>query len=584
VLVRELSAVETLGSTTFVCVDKTGTLTRNEMTVVEAWTPVGTASSATTGYAPVPPIVVGDATAHAAIARLALAGVRCSNGFVRETDGKWAAFGDPTEAALDAFARRLGLDTDDDRTAHHASIRFPFDPRRRRMSVVIDSEVVAKGAPDAIVDLCTNVDEAARQILVDYTERGLRVLAVAGRTLGGELPATAEEAERELCLFGFVAMQDPPRADVAQAIETCRHAGVRVAMITGDHPATAKAIADQVGLSRPGAPLVEGSDLPVDEDELGALLDCDGFVVARVSPEDKLRIAAALRRRDHVVAMTGDGVNDGPALHEADVGIAMGATGTDVAREAADLVLLDDDFATIVAGIEQGRATFVNLRRFLTYHLTDNVAELTPFVVWALSSRHFPLALGVLQILALDIGTDTFSAVALGAEPPAKHVIDGPPVRGRLLNATVARRAFGVLGPLEATLSMTAFLVAFAVSGWRPGDSFAEGHVLAAASGAAFMTVVFAQSANAFACRSGSVWPGRLGWTTNRLLLPAVLVGITFSFAVLLIPAAARQLDHAAPPAAAWAVAAAAPAVLLAVDAVDKRWRRKRRRAKTAHL
>ena len=209
--------------------------------------------------------------------------------------------------------------------------------------------------------------------------------------------------------------------------------------------------------------------MPDDEQVLGALLDRDGIVVARVSPEDKLRIAKALRARGHVVAMTGDGVNDGPALHEADIGIAMGESGTDVAREAADLVLLDDHFATIVAGIEQGRATFLNVRRFLTYHLTDNVAELTPFVVWALSGGRFPLALGVLQILALDIGTDTLSAVALGAEPPASNVLGGPPVSGRLLNQTVARRAFGLLGPIEALMSMAAFLVSLAVAGWTPG-------------------------------------------------------------------------------------------------------------------
>ena len=323
--------------------------------------------------------------------------------------------------------------------------------------------------------------------------------------------------------------------------------------------------------------MLTGAELPADERVLAALLDHDGLIVARVSPEDKLRIARALRSRGHVVAMTGDGVNDAPALHEADIGVAMGRSGTDVAREAADLVLLDDAFASIVAGVEQGRATFVNIRRFLTYHLTDNVAELTPFLVWGSVGGNFPLALGVLQILALDLGTDTLSAVALGAEPPARHLLDGPPVKGRLMNHTVLRRAFGLLGPLEAALTMGAFVASLLAAGWVPGHAFPVGHDLRAASGAAFMTVVIAQTANAFACRSSTRWPGDLGWTTNRLLIPAVSAGLAFSLVVLLVTPIALVLGHASPPAAGWAVALSSAFVVLAVDALDKRIRAGRR-------
>jgi magnesium-transporting ATPase (P-type) len=346
-------------------------------------------------------------------------------------------------------------------------------------------------------------------------------------------------------------------------------------MVTGDHPVTALAIAAEVGLRQPEGPVVLGADLPLDDEALGALLDQDGLVVARVSPEQKLRIASALRRRGHVVAMTGDGVNDGPALRAADIGIAMGASGTDVAREAADLVLLDDHFASIVDGVELGRATYLNVRRFLTYHLTGNVAEVTPFVVWALSGGSVPLALGVMQILALDIGTDTLSATALGAEAPSPDVLRRPPVSGRLLNGTVLRRAFGVLGPTIAVCGMVAFLATFAVLGWRPGDAFPAEHV-AAASGATFLTVAFAQDANAFACRSSRRWPGELGWWSNRLLVGALAIEVLVVLAVLLPPAIADELEHASPPAVGWAMALVSMAVVLAVDAIVKRRARQR--------
>jgi magnesium-transporting ATPase (P-type) len=576
VLVRHLDAVQTLGSTTFICTDKTGTLTRNEMTVVHAWTPTGAALVSEPGYDPSAPVVLSDPAAQPDVERLATAGVRCSAGFVHHVDGAWRAHGDPMEVALDVFARRLGIDTELDRAQLGVVARFPFDPRRRRMSVVVEGTVLVKGAPEAVLPLCVD-DGGAGAALESFTSKGLRVLAVAGRGIGrGETPGSAAEAEAGLHLYGLLALEDPPRHDVGPAIEDCRRAGIRLAMITGDHPATAASIADQVGLRAPDGLVLSGPDLPEDDEVLGALIDRDGIVVARVSPEDKLRIARALRARGHVVAMTGDGVNDGPALHEADIGIAMGVSGTDVAREAADLVLLDDHFASIVAGVEQGRTTFLNVRRFLTYHLTDNVAELTPFVVWALSGGRFPLALGVMQILALDIGTDTLSAVALGAEPPAAGALDRPPVSGRLLDATVLRRAFGVLGPTVAVATMTAFLVALVAAGWRPGDPFPEGHALAAASGAAFMAVVIAQTANAFACRSSSRWPGALGWRTNRLLIPAATIEFAFSLVVLFTGPVADELGHASPPLAGWAVAVLGAGALLVVDALDKRRRRSR--------
>lgn len=348
-------------------------------------------------------------------------------------------------------------------------------------------------------------------------------------------------------------------------------------MVTGDHPATARAIAGEVGLLTPEGRVLEGHDLPADDALLGALVDHDGMVLSRVTPEDKLRIARALRTRGHVVAMTGDGVNDGPALQEASIGVAMGRSGTDVAREAADLVLLDDNFATIVAAVKQGRVTFSNARRFLTYHLTDNVAEVAPFVIWALSGGTFPLALSVLQVLSLDIGTDILPALTLATEPPTARILERPPRGRHLLDRSVLVRAFGLLGPVEAFVEMAAFIAAMAAVGWRPGAAFPAGPHFLAASGAAFSAVVLGQMANAFACRSSTLWPGALGWMTNRLLVYAVAVELAILVTVLYLGPLAMILGHAPPNGLGAAIAALAfPAVLVA-DSLYKSIRRKAR-------
>ncbi|MGZ8751878.1 MAG: cation-translocating P-type ATPase [Acidimicrobiia bacterium] len=575
-LVRHLEAVETLGSTTFICTDKTGTLTRNEMAVVEAWTPRGVVHVTGQGYEPTGEIRGDTAEACDKLPELARVAARCSSGRAVFDDGQWVARGDPMEAALDVLARRVAIDIDSDAAVAPATRRFPFDPRRRRMSVVAGGLVMVKGAPDAVFP-CSVVPEGAPEALSALASRGLRVLAIASRPVGPTEPSAASDAEHDLELLGLVGLEDPPRAGISEAIGACRRAGIRVAMVTGDHPETASAIAREVGLLLPGAPVVTGNELPRDDGALGAFVDHDGIVISRVSPEDKLRIARGLGSRGHVVAMTGDGVNDGPALREAPIGIAMGRSGTDVAREAADLVLLDDNFATIVAAVEQGRSTFANIRRFLTYHLTDNVAELAPFVVWALSGGQFPLAIGVLQVLALDIGTDVLPALALGAEPPGRHLLDGPPVRRHLLDRPLFVRAFGVLGPVEATVELVAFLAAFVASGWLPGETFPGGPTLLTASGAAFTAVVVGQVANAFACRSTVRPAWAVGWTANRLLLGAIAAEIAMLIGFLYIPMLAEVLDQAPPSWAGFAVALLAAPAVLAADALQKRAMARRR-------
>ncbi|WP_436056460.1 cation-translocating P-type ATPase [Arthrobacter sp. LjRoot78] len=574
-LVRNLEAVETLGSTTFICTDKTGTLTQNRMNAVEVWTPAGLLSIIGAGYGPEAE-VTGKGTGEAR--HLSTAALAASAGRAVLHNGQWIAEGDPMEAAIDALAVRLagpGQEPDEPEVSH----RFAFDPRRLRESAIVGTTLYVKGAPESVIPLCGESSaERALEMVDQMASHGLRVLAVAERSLPG-LPGASfklEKVEAGLTLLGLIGLHDPPRAEVRLALEAARDAGIKVAMVTGDHAFTAAAIARETGLIGSPELVLEGHTLPEDDAVLTALLDRDGVVISRVTPEQKLRVARLLQRRGHVVAMTGDGVNDGPALQQADIGIAMGLSGTDVAREAADLVLLDDDFATIIAAVEQGRATYANIRRFLTYHLTDNVAELTPFVIWALSGGRFPLALSVLQILALDIGTDLLPALALGSEAPSKGTLKRPPERRHLMDRALMFRVFGLLGPVEALFEMTAYTAVLLGAGWRPGAELPVSDVLMAASGAAFTTVVLAQLANAFACRSASTPPWRLGWATNRLLVWAVLAEVGLLLAFLFVGPIATLLGHAPPSPGGLAVALAAIPAVIVADWLYKVFRHRR--------
>ena len=572
-LVRRLESVETLGSTTFICVDKTGTITRNQMSVVEVWTPTGSATIQGAGYEPTG-TVSADASLAPTLRELARVATRCSQDRAVLRDGTWVPDGDPTEAALFALAGRVGVDVDADVAAHPLVRELPFDEHRRMMSVIVDARVLVKGAPESVLERAANIPGAAAGA-ESMARRGLRVLAVAIRPLGATAPdAPLAQVERDLELLGFVGIEDPPREGVRDALIECRADGIKVAMLTGDNPETARAIAQQVGLIGEGGLVVLGADLPADVALLGALLDReDGVVISRVTPEDKLRIALALQHRGHVVAMTGDGVNDGPALQAADIGVAMGEGGTDVARAAADLVLLDDNFATIFAAVRHGRITFSNMRRFLTYHLVCNMAELTPFMIWALSGGRFPLALGVLQILSFDVGVEILPALALGVEHGA--AVLHQPLKGRhLIDRQLLTRVFLVLGPAESLLEMTAFTLSLVAFGWSPGHAFPHGADLLAASGSAFATVVMSQIGVAFASRSSSRWPGRLGWFSNRLLIVGVTVALLLLGALLFIHPLASLLGQGPPPLVGWLVAVASAPIMLGVDALHKRWRR----------
>jgi magnesium-transporting ATPase (P-type) len=560
-LVRRLDAVETLGATTFICTDKTGTLTQNRMSVVEVVTPAGTVSVHGRAYDPVGTIG-GDAGALDQARRAADAALACVSGRAVQRQDGWTVDGDPMDAAVHCLSLRLGLPPTTQRPE-----RIPYSAERLMSSALVGDRVSVLGAPEAVLDRCAPTTPAVHERLLALTDAGRRVLAVATRTWSG--PA-GEEMEHDLEFLGLLALQDPPRPDVSDALRLCRKAGIRVAMLTGDHPRTARAIAEEVGLLGPLGAVLDGGSLPDDDDALAQLLDNDhGAVVARVTPAGKLRIARALRARGHVVAMTGDGVNDAPALRESDVGVAMGASGSDVARESSDLVLLDDHFATIVRAIEQGRATFQNVKRFLTYHLTDNVAELAPFALWALTGGSFPLAIGVLQVLALDIGTDMLPALALGREPPRGGIMVG--LRRRVLvDRHLLTRSFGVLGATEAAMSLSAFALVLVHGGWRWGATPDAG-LLAVASGTAFAAIAFGQMANAFACRSTSrpVW--RIPLRENLWVLAAVAAELVLLLTFVGVPWLADLLGGAWPSTLGWLAALASPAAVIGVDTWFKR-------------
>ncbi len=461
-VVRKLAAVETLGSATVICTDKTGTLTRNEMTVREVWTDDGL--RAVTGFGYDADGAISGAPGDA-LGRLLVTAALCNDAHVDRTSERVQVVGDPTEAALVVLAEKAKLDVRELRRTHPVVSKQPFDSSLRRMTVFTEDPqgrrvLYVKGAVDAILPLCTSIagggeerpleeQDGARvaEQADDLASRGLRVLAFADGTSG---------SPRELTFLGVVGMMDPPREGVADAVQACARAGIRTVMITGDHGVTATAIARAIGIATTDDETMTGAELAtIDETELAKRVD-RVRVFARVAPEQKLRIVRAMRMRGHVVAMTGDGVNDAPALREADIGVAMGRGGTEVARQASDIVLTDDNFTTLVEAVREGRAIYRNIQKFVFFLLSSNAGlALTVFAV-AITGAWPPLT--ATMILWINLVTNGLPALALGVDPPSADQMNEPPRRpGEPLLGRRDLLGLGLVGVVVAASALVAY-------------------------------------------------------------------------------------------------------------------------------
>ncbi|MFI5696410.1 cation-translocating P-type ATPase [Kribbella sp. NPDC051586] len=457
-----------------------------------------------------------------------------------------------------------------------------------------DAVVHVKGAPEEVLARSTQylgslgvadvTDELRTEFARKFAEfegRGLRLIGVADRPAGRT--AARSDVEQDLVFLGVVAMLDPPRPEVADAVRQCQAAGIRLIVVTGDNGLTAAEIARQVGITHDGVTVVTGAELDrMSERELDGLLASEHeLIFARSSPEAKLRIADALQAQGHVVAMTGDGVNDAPALRRADIGVAMGASGTDVAREAATMVLTDDNFADIVTAVEAGRRVYDNVRKFIVYIFAHATPEVVPFLIYALSGGRVPLPLTVLQILAIDLGTETLPALALGREPAEPGLMDRPP-RHRtdgVIDGPMLARAWGLLGGLSAGLVVGVFFWTLLAGGWRLGDPTGSGtafhHLWLQATTMSFLGIVACQLGTAFASRTQYASLRSIGLTTNRLLLWGIAFEVVFAAAVVTVPALQNIFGTAVPPASQLSVLAVFPFV---VWGADELWRLLRRR------
>ncbi|MGE0643158.1 MAG: cation-translocating P-type ATPase [Nitrospira sp.] len=590
-LIRKLPAVETLGSATVICSDKTGTLTKNEMTVTKFFVGEQVFDVTGEGYEPVGEIrqapgvkreSMGPSSLTAGVRDLLTAAVLCNGATLKREEGSWMILGDPTEGALLVAAAKAGLRMEELEPSHHFFGEIPFDPERKMMTIVrrsLDGPVAyVKGAPDVLLARCTHrlgtngtiepLSDSTRSTILDanaqFARHALRVLGLAHRRLPEEPDSYhSSELEQQLVFLGLAAMKDPLRPEAKVAVQACHDAGIRTVMITGDHKDTAVAIAEELGSLTGARQALTGTELDRLSDE-ALTKQVDQFAVyARVSAEHKLRIVKAWKSTGAIVAMTGDGVNDAPAVKAADIGVAMGITGTDVTKEASDMVVTDDNFASIAAAVEEGRGIFDNIRKTVHFLLSCNVSEVLVMLFATLLG--LPLPLLPIQILWMNLVTDGFPALALAVDPKAPDLMKRRPRRP---DARLLDRARLVAIGLEGLMLSAVALGAFTYSLYGLHQDVEQARTVA------FTVLVINQLVHAFNCRSDRWSLFQIGVGTNRSLLLAFALSLGTQVAVLTVPSVASIFKVAALPIEDWVLMGATGILPFAVMEAVKLWRR----------
>jgi Ca2+-transporting ATPase len=562
VLVKKLSAVQTLGSVTVICTDKTGTVTKGEMTVERIWVHDKLIEVSGVGYEPVGEFKCGGQALKEdefrVVEKLLEISVLCNSAKIEAPSDRnrfWNVVGDPTDGALLVAAMKHGLSVQSLLIEKPMFRVLPFDSKRKRMTTLHKFEghdfAFTKGGPRSILSICDRIvvknrveeltpenREAVEAKVREFANRGLRVIAVAYKELPEKCSYKEKEVESSMVFVGLAGMKDPPRPEVKQAVTVAKHAGIKIAIITGDYGPTAQAIAEEVGIVEPKkCRIIRGVDLDgLGDDQIAEEVKKQDAIFARVSPEQKLRIVKVLKQYGEIVAVTGDGANDAPSLREADIGIAMGVSGTDVAREAADMVLLDDSFASIVKAVESGRTIYENIRKFMVYVFAHNWAELIPYVLYIVLG--IPLPLLVIQVLAIDLGIDVIPSLALSREPPEPGIMSEMPrsIKERLFNSGVFLRSLYV-GAIVATGAVLGCMIAWASGGWQFGAGLAETSVLyRKGTTMTFAGIVIAQVGNVLASRTNKVSLFKTSVKSNKWVWLGIAAQISIISVLVYVP------------------------------------------------